>query len=144
MVMSYPTTGTLAPTSVSGPPVQGQPIAPTAMASGAHSAAWDLGQVLKVMVERTGVFLTEQARNDALRAVDKFTGSLIPAGAVRALATGDERAAHEDVSQRQAPAGATSFVPAAQVAIDYDKLAAALVRAQQAERQQDTPQVQQQ
>ena len=44
------------------------------------------------------------------------------------------RCPREDVSQRAAPAGSAVVVPPAALTVDYDQLAAAMVRAQQAEK----------
>lgn len=105
---------------------------PTAMAGPVHSATWALGEVLKEIIHKGGVYLTENALHEAEAIVSAWVKSVVPLSAVAALSTGDERAPREDVSKRIPPGGLPAIpVVTTAPAIDYDRLAEALLAAQQ-------------
>lgn len=112
--------------------VQGQVSPPPAIANAAQSANYKFAQVMKeLIVASPHAFNSENDQLGALAAVDSFVKALVPNSARRALADVPSRAQVEDVSKRVPPAGAGYSLPyAGNAAIDYDKLAAAIVRAQ--------------
>lgn len=100
----------------------------SAVAGPQPAAAFALGGVLRDLVHRSGAYHSEGDQDAAIVAVNKWVSAQVSASDKRALAVGDEHAPKEDVSQRTPPGGA--FVAVSNVpAIDYDRLAAALVRA---------------
>jgi hypothetical protein len=106
--------------------IEGAVTQPTAIANGQQSAVAHLGEVIKDLIHRSGTYLTESALHDAENVVTAWVNAHVPGSAMRALATGDERAAPEDVSLRVPPGGLIARPPAAPP-IDYDRLAAALM-----------------
>ncbi len=114
--------------------VRGEVVTPTAIAGRGPSAAFGLAQVLKELV--AGVpqaFRTENELLNAHAAIDKFVAANVKDSELGALATGDERAAVEDVTKRIAPNQSAYTLPQAPaMKIDYDQLAMAMVRAQMA------------
>jgi hypothetical protein len=116
-------------------PVQGQVISPSAVANATQSAAFELGQVIKTLVAGSShAFHSENEVLDAHRKIDTYVRAHVPVSARAALADGTQTAPVEDVSKRPAPAGAGYIMPSPNApAIDYDRLAAAIVRAQLAE-----------
>jgi hypothetical protein len=100
------------------------------MAGPVASAVFALGNVLKDVIHNGRVYTSEPDVLSALSVVDDFISAFVKHSEMPALATGDERAAVEDVSLRPTPPGMPS-IPVNTPTIDYDKLAAALVRAQQ-------------
>lgn len=111
---------------------QGSTVNPSAVASASDSAVWTLGEVLKNMFTRTpAAFHSESELDKAILAVDNFVKANTSRSAVRALATGEETAPKEDVTQRVPPGGASPVnVAGPSGPIDYEKLAAAIVRMQ--------------
>lgn len=107
-----------------------RPIEPSAVAKQVPSAAFAIGQVLRDLIHSSGAFKSENQILEAYKAVDTFMKAFIPASALPALMTGDERAPVEDVSKRIPPQGIAFSTPTNVPAIDYDKLALAMVRAQ--------------
>jgi hypothetical protein len=103
-------------------------VEPTAISSGKSSAVFKLGQVLKTIIHNSRSFLSENDVDAAINVVDSFVGAFVPGGEIAALATGAERAAKEDVSQRVAP-GMTQQVMGGPV-LDYQKLAQAILAEQ--------------
>lgn len=118
-----------------GAVVQGRVSPPPAIASAVQSANYKFAQVMKeIIVASPHAFQSENQQLEALAAVDSFLSALVPNSARRALADIPARAPVEDVSKRVPPAGAGYSLPyAGNAAIDYDKLAAAIVRAQYAQ-----------
>jgi hypothetical protein len=118
------------PAPVTMPPARppDRVVTPTAIAQAAPSAAFGLGEVLMDIIHGTQVYATEQQTVNAINTVRKWVGQTVSKADLNALADGTERAASEDVTQRVAPnqAGYTIMQPA----LDYDKLAAAILRAQ--------------
>lgn len=104
---------------------------PSVMAGPVASAVFGLAQILKDVVHNGRVYTAENDVLNALNVIDSFANAFVKPSELPALATGDERASVEDVSMRQPPPGMPS-VPINAPSIDYDKLAAALVRAQMA------------
>lgn len=104
------------------------PLQGSVVADGKTSAVAKLAEVLKDVVVRGGVYHSEEAQRLALEVVDDFK---------RIFSTGNplvldhHRAAWEDVSKRPSAAGAVPTALPAGFSIDYDQLAAALLRAQQ-------------
>lgn len=100
------------------------------MSSPSPGAVFRLGELLKTIVHQSvGVFKNENDLLAALTTVDDFVHAFVPGSAMAALATGDEQAAREDVSQRVAP---TMSNPAtAYPGLDYGRLARAILAAQQ-------------
>lgn len=110
--------------------IQGRVVTPSATANAQQSAYFALGDILKALVH--GVPSAFPKENDVLAAfatIEKFVKANVTGSAIKALATGDERAPVEDVSKRPAPAGVSYSIPASGAgAIDYEKLAAYIVR----------------
>lgn len=116
-------------------PVQGQVISPSAVANATQSAAFELGQVIKSLVNGSPhAFHSETDALAAHASIDRYVKAHVPVSARAALADGTQAAPFEDVSKRPAPASAGYLMPTPNApAIDYDRLAAAIVRAQLAE-----------
>jgi hypothetical protein len=92
-----------------------------------------LGEVLKDVLHAVPVYKNETQVLSAVTTVENFVKSFIKPSEVPAVATGEERASVEDVSQRTPPPGMVGAPgPVNTLAIDYDKLAQALIRAQAA------------
>lgn len=113
--------------------VQGTVVEPTAIASGKESAVHALGETLMRIID--GVPAAFHGENDRLKAhesVRQFVGSLVSRQGFAALRTGDEKAPVEDVAMRVPPPQVTFGTPvnAPGAGIDYDRLAAAIVRQQ--------------
>jgi len=126
--MTTPVPVTPAPTA---PVVQGRVVQPSATAGQEASAVYKVGQVLKEIVHALpNAFSNENKVLSAVQDIESFVKAYVPASALPALATGAERAMVEDVSKRPAPAGVSYSIPTTAPTIDYDKLAAAMVRAQ--------------
>lgn len=111
--------------------LSGNVVQPSATASRSQAAAARLGEVLKEIINRSGAFLTEDGLRLAEQAVTDWVAAMVPGAAMNALDTQDYRAAREDVAQR-IPPGGPPVVITSQPAIDYDKLAAAIIAAQSA------------
>ncbi|HEV2352694.1 MAG TPA: hypothetical protein VGR89_00485 [Puia sp.] len=114
-------------------------VEPAAIAGPQASAVFKVGQVLKELIH--AVPSAFPGENDVLRAVndvESFISAFVKKNELPALATGDQRAMVEDVSKRPTPAGVAFSTPMAQAGIDYDRLAAAIVR-QMAEQTAVTP-----
>lgn len=114
------------------PVVSGQVLTPRpgATAGPVHVAAVKLGEVLKDIIHRSGTYMSEDLMNAALASVDSWVKSLVPVSIMSNIGV-DMRAAYEDVTQRTPPGGPAPVMQ--QPGIDYDKLAQALIRAQQAQ-----------
>lgn len=123
------------------PAIQGRVSPPPAIANAQQSASFRLGQVLKELIHAAPhAFTSENQVFAACEAVDAFLAANVPSSARRALQDIPARAPLEDVTKRIPPNGATFGLPAAAPAqIDYDKLAAAIVRAQYAMSQSENP-----
>lgn len=111
-------------------------VRPAAIASGNHSATHALGQVLMDLVHRAGVYTSETDLHAAEAVVSAWVKSVVPLSAVAALVTGDERAPKEDVTKRVPPGGLPAIPVTTAPAIDYDRLADALLAAQRRSAQQ--------
>jgi hypothetical protein len=109
-----------------------RPVNPSAIAQQVPSAAYGIAQVLKDLIHSSRAYHSENQVLEAYKAVETFMKAFIPASALPALLTGDERAPIEDVSKRIPPSGVAFSVPTNVPVIDYDKLALAMVRAQAA------------
>lgn len=89
-----------------------------------------MGELLKVIVRRSvGLFHSEVDQDNALNTIDKWVATAVSKSGMRALATGDEHAPKEDVTLRTPPGGPVA--PPAAPGLDYDKLAAAILRVQE-------------
>lgn len=122
--------------------IQGEVVQPSAVASPQAAAAFNLGQVLKEIIHAIpAAFSSENQVLAAFTAIDDFIKAFVTRSALPALADGTQRAPMEDVSKRIPPAGTAFSVPTNIPAIDYDKLAAAMVRAQAQYLQQNPPPV---
>jgi hypothetical protein len=110
-------------------PYLGQVVEPSATAGPGPAAAHGLGTVLLDLVYRSGSYHSESDQDAAADAVHKWVNSQVSASEKRALNTDATRAPKEDVSLRVPPGGYVPAVVTATPAIDYDKLAQALVRA---------------
>jgi hypothetical protein len=122
------------------PVVQGQVVTPSvvqpsAVAGARASAAYGLAQVLKDVIHGSPAsFHGENHVLKAIEAVDKFVKAFVGAGELPALVTGDERALVENVALRTPPPQVTFGTPVnTGPSIDYDRLAAAIVRQQNAQ-----------
>lgn len=103
---------------------------PSAMAGPVHSATFKLGEILKDVLRKSGSYHNETDLHAALNAVDTWVRSIVPLSAHPALADGMQSAPHEDVTKRIPPGGMPAIISTAP-AIDYDRLAAAILAAQQ-------------
>jgi hypothetical protein len=128
------------PLAALGAPLQGQVVSapapaaaiePTSVTDGKTNAISKVAEILKDIVYKAGVYHSEDAQRVALDAIDAFK---------RAFSTGnplvlDSHRAAQDVPSKTPvyPAGAIPQfgVPAFQ--LDYDQLAAAILRAQSAQ-----------
>jgi hypothetical protein len=124
----------VATTRTQAPLVAGEVIQPTAYAGPKAVATHKLGELLKELVHgNPHAFTSENQKLEALNTVDGYVKAHTQPSEIRALSDGTQRAPIEDVTQRKAPNVGYS-VPTAQAApIDYDRLAAAIVRAQAAQ-----------
>lgn len=115
------------------PVIQGKVSYPSAIAGQVPSAVYKFGQVLKEIIHAVPTaFSNENDLLAALTTLDDFVKAFVPVSNLAALADVAARAPIEDVSKRTPPAGVSYSIPSNTPAIDYDKLAAALVRAQMA------------
>lgn len=112
------------------PALQGQVVTPSAIAGPVGSAVFAIGQVLKDIIHNSGSYRNENDVLAALGAVDSLVNAFLKDSERPAVATGEERAPIEDVSLRKPPPGYTVPGPVVNQVIDYDKLAAAIVRMQ--------------
>jgi hypothetical protein len=128
-VMSTPG-GAVAPYTSGSPPSPSGVIEPTAVSTPRSAAVHALGGVLKTMIHNGRMFVNEKDIDDAMNVVDTFVGAFVPGAELPALLTGAERAVREDVSQRIPPGGAPAPAAYAGPAIDYAKLAEAIVAVQ--------------
>lgn len=113
------------------PGVLSKPVYPSAVAGQTPSAVFKLGQVLKELIHAVpAAFAGENDLLAAVSSVDEFIKAFVPAAALPALLTGEQRAPVEDVSKRIPPQGVAYVVPSNLPVIDYDKLAMAMVKAQ--------------
>lgn len=117
---------------VPGGVVQGEVVQPTAVASGKESAVHALGEVLMKMVDGIpAAFTREDDRLKAHAAIQQFVSRNVTQSGLQAIRTGDERAPIEDVALRVPPPPVTFGTPVnPSGGIDYDRLAAAIVRQQ--------------
>jgi hypothetical protein len=113
-----------------GQVVQGSVVQPSAMAGPVASAVYGLGEILKDLIHNGKAYHSECQVLNAVNVVEDFVSAFVKPSEEPALRTGDERAPYEDVSLRQPPPGFVGMAVPNQPTIDYDKLAAALVRAQ--------------
>lgn len=110
---------------------------PAATANAQQSAVYKFGELMKGVLHRSvGVFHNEADLLDALNIVDAFVKTFVPASVANVLSTGEQMAPREDVSLRIPPNQGHAPVPAAP-GLDYDKLAAAILRVQQAQQAQE-------
>jgi hypothetical protein len=117
----------------SGQVVPGRVVSPAAISGQTPTAAFKLGQVLKEIIHAIpAAFPNENAVLAAVNDVDAFIKAFVPTSALPALATGEQRAPVEDVAKRTPPQGVSYSIPTNVPAIDYDKLAMAMVKAQMA------------
>lgn len=120
----------LAPVAPAGP-IQGRLSPPPNSANQTQSAVYKLGEVLKELVHAIpSAFQSENQVHAALSTIDGFVKAHVPDSARRALSDIPARAAVEDVSKRNPPAGVSYAIPQS-MSINYDALAEAMIRAQQ-------------
>jgi hypothetical protein len=111
--------------------VQGEVINPSATANAKESAHFSFAQVIKELIHAVpAAFPSENLQYQAVRVVDDYVKAHVSRSALPALADGNQRAPLEDVTQRIPPQGSGYIVPSSTPAIDYDRLAAAIVRQQ--------------
>jgi hypothetical protein len=129
MIMSTPA---VVPPGQNRTVLQGDVITPSAIAGKVDAAAYGLGQILKTIIGGLpSAFRTENELLAGYNAVDKYIAAVVSQSAIPALATGEEMASIEDVTTRRAPNQSAYTLPQQPaVAIDYDRLAEAMVRAQ--------------
>lgn len=121
------TPGVLSPAYTATQPVAGTVVQPTAIAGPKPSAVVALGELLKDVLHKTGVFHHESQLDSAMNVIDDFVRAFATPAELRAVLTGEQRAAKEDVSLREPPGGRVQVVHApAGPAIDYERLAAAI------------------
>lgn len=122
------------PYDPSGVVVQGSVVQPTAIASGKESAAHGLAKVLGRIIDGLpAAFTREDDRLQAHAAVNDFVRANVTQTGLRALQTGEEKAPIENVALRVPPPPVTFGTPVNPTGgIDYERLAAAIVRQQAA------------
>ena len=99
-------------------------VEPSAIAKPGTVKAHAVGEVLKVLVQNSLGFPTEDSTDAAVNAITDWVGD------TSGMDTEGKMAPREDVSQRVPPGyGGPATAPAG-AEIDYDKLAAAIVKAQ--------------
>lgn len=133
--MSTPA-GALAPTVIPG-----EVVTPAAVVGPQAFPTHNYLNVMRDLV-RGRVFHNEEDVRTALATIDTYEKRLLSSDHQHVLSE-DDAAPHEDVSQRIPPRGAP-VVPSSAPAIDYNKLAAALMAAgfgQQAPAVTDSPQI---
>lgn len=115
--------GVLTPTSVNSPAISG-----TNVNGPLPGIFHNFANVIRDLLA-AHVFPNENAKLSAMRAVDAFEKANVPVNAF--LNREGDRAPVEDVSKRVPPGGNVAVVlPQSTPAIDYDRLAAALMAAQ--------------
>lgn len=119
------------------PAITGEVIQPKAMAGPVASAVYALGHVLKDVLHGAHIYKNESEILKAFDTIDQFVNAFVKGSELPAVVQPTDRAKVEDVSQRIPPNGIPA--PAASPGIDYDKLAAALVKAQLAASQENVP-----
>jgi hypothetical protein len=132
--MSTPA-GALAPHTIPG-----EIVTPDAVLDPKSIPAHDFFNVMRDIVHRT-TYHHESEKNAALDAVDAFESRFVPVQDRKYVQLETDYAGREDVSQRTPPQVGTLPVPAGP-AIDYNRLAAAIVAMQQqanAENAKDVP-----
>lgn len=109
-----------------------------AVVSPQHNALFRVGELLKKVVRAVPTaFPNENDVYNAITAIESFVTTGIPAASLRALSEEHDGAAPlEDVTKRIPPAGSAALAAPAMQGIDYDKLAQALIAAQQRAAQQ--------
>lgn len=129
------------PVPVSQGTVQGRVVSPSATANAQQSTFFKLGELLKSLVHAVpSAFSSENEVLAAFDTIEKFVKANVTGSAIKALATGDERAPVEDVSKRPAPNATGYTVPVSGTgAIDYEKLAAYIVREMASQSQPSIP-----
>ena len=128
------TTPALADTGAKPAPViQGKVSYPSAIAGQVPSAVFKFSQLIKELIHSVPTaFNNENDVLAALTTVDDFIKAFVPLSNLAALADVPARAPIEDVTKRTPPAGVSYSIPSNTPAIDYNKLAEAIVRAQAA------------
>lgn len=121
IAMSTPT-GALAPTVIPG-----EVVAPAAVIGPNAFPTHNYLNVVRDLVSGRKYHNEDDVRT-ALAAVDEYEKRMLAADHRHVLSE-DDAAPHEDVSQRIPPRGSAPVVPATAPAIDYNKLAAALMAA---------------
>jgi len=129
---------------MSNPPavLQGtaQTVQPTRIAAAHAASAHRFFNVIRDILHKSG-YHTEGELLAALDAVAQYENKVVTSGDLKQVSTDNDRAAVEDVSKRIAPQSGIGNLPVMTPApIDYDQLAAALVRAQAAAAAQQTQQ----
>lgn len=114
--------------------IQGRVITPTATAGPVASSVTKLGEILHNLVHASPqAFHGETQQLAAHDAISSWVGSHVKPSEKAALNVDDHRAPVEDVTKRVAPNQTAYSVPVnAPAQIDYAKLAAEIVRQQQA------------
>ena len=114
-------------------PYSGVVVTPSQVTSPGDSLTHQFCNVVRHLITYSGAYRSESEETAHLAVVDRYEKSAL-GGALRYLNTEGDQAPREDVSQRAAPAGSAVVVPPAALTDDNDQLAAAMVRAQQAEK----------
>lgn len=110
------------------PALQGEVLTPDAVVDPIAFPAHDFFNVIKDVIHRASVFHDEDDLKKAMNAVDVFEKRFLK-NDHQHVTSEDDRAPHEDVSQRIPPQTGAVTVPAGAPAIDYNKLAQALMAA---------------
>jgi hypothetical protein len=106
-------------------------VEPSAIASPVASAAVAVGEILKQLVLHSFGFHTENQTDAAISSIEKWVSGTV-GSAINALDTSQIAASKEDVTLRVPPGGPAATVLAGPV-LDYQKLAEAILAAQQAQ-----------
>ncbi len=131
-------------TAIDGPSgvIQGQVIDPPKVISPISMAAHAFFNVLRTIVTDAGVFKDENAVLKAIDAILAYEKQVIPALDRRHVLSEDDPAPMEDVTQRVPPSYPGTRAPAPMPAfqIDYNRLAQAILAAQQGNAESDAAQ----
>jgi len=117
-------------------PLKGEVVQPDYVSQPHSYAARDFFNTLRDLMHRV-TYHDESQREAALSTVDQYEKHVIGASDLRQLVSETDRAPVEDVSKRVPASGNLPQTAPAQN-IDYARLAAAIVAAQQAQSQQQT------
>lgn len=117
--------------------LRGEVIEPSHVSEGVSFPAHDFFNVLRHLVLNGSAYRDQGSQHAALDAIDGYEAHVVPKNDQRHVTSESDLAGREDVTQRQPAQPGGIPVPASPTGpIDYDKLARALVAAQQSHQAQ--------